>query len=153
MSVIKNHGTYSVHKNLFLIAFNYMASFGIGICLQDDGMGHMLDPEDVDSLFAIVQSAKAKWRDIGRELGFTLREMDTIVAKKGISNDQDYFQELLDLWLNWAPPEKPFPCTEDLLDALRHIGQHRLALKLEGKDDFIAKKQLIKRAPPPQSPS
>ena len=121
----------------------------VSLCVSDDGMVHLLDPEDVDSLFAIVQSAKAKWRDIGRELGFTLREMDAIGSKKGISSDQDYFQELLDLWLNWAPPEKPFPCTEDLLSALRHLGQHRLALKLAGNDNFIAKKQLIQRAPPP----
>ncbi|KAL5505499.1 hypothetical protein EMCRGX_G006944 [Ephydatia muelleri] len=110
-------------------------------------MGHMLDPEDVDSLFGIVKGAKAKWRDIGRELGFTLKEMDEIVQKKGISQDQDYFQELLDLWLNWAPPQRPFPCTEDLLDALRRIGQHRLALKLEGIEDFMGKKELIKRSP------
>ncbi|KAL5505493.1 hypothetical protein EMCRGX_G006936, partial [Ephydatia muelleri] len=91
------------------------------------GMGHMLDPEDVDSLFGIVKGAKAKWRDIGHELGFTLKEMDEIVQKKGISQDQDYFQELLDLWLNWAPPQRPFPCTEDLLDATQigsEAGKH-----------------------------
>ena len=46
-------------------------------------MGHLLDPEDVDALFEIVKSAKAKWRDIGHELGFTLNEMNNIVAKKG----------------------------------------------------------------------
>ena len=111
----------------------------------EEGMGHLLDPEDVDALFEVVKSAKAKWKDIGRKLGFTVKEMDNIVAKKGISQDQDYFQELLDLWLNWAPPEKSFPCTEDLLEALRHIGQHRLALKLEKCDDFMGKKELIKR--------
>ena len=111
----------------------------------DEGMGHLLDPEDVDALFEIVKGAKAKWRDIGRELGFTVKEIDNIVAKKGISQDQDYFQELLDLWLNWAPPEKSFPCTEDLLEALRHIGQHRLALKLEKCDDLMGK-ELIKRS-------
>ena len=100
----------------------------------------MLGPEDVDSLFEVVKGPKSKWRDIGRELGFTLKEMDNIAQKKGISQDQDYFQELLDLWLNWAPPERPFPCTEDLLDALRHIGQHRLALKLENTELMIMKK-------------
>ena len=108
-------------------------------------MGHVLDPEDVDPLFEVVKSAKSKWRDIGRELGFTLKEMDNIVQKKGISQDQDYFQELLDLWLNWAPPERPFPFTEDLLEALRRIGQHRLALKLADNEDFMGKKELTKR--------
>ena len=116
----------------------------------DEGMGHLLDPEDVDALFGIVKSAKAKWRDIGRELGFTLKEMDNIGAQKGISQDQDYFQELLDLWLNWAPPEKSFPCTEDLLEALRRIGQHRLAMKLAQCDDFM-RKELIKRSKCPSS--
>ena len=105
----------------------------------------MLNPEDVDSLFDIVKGAKAKWRDIGRELGFTLKEMDEIVQKKGISHDQDYFQELLDLWLNWAPPQRPFPCTEDLLDALRHIGQHRLALTLENTEIIMGMKTLVTR--------
>ena len=108
-------------------------------------MGHMLDPADVDSLFGIVKGAKAKWRDIGRELGLTLREIDEIGQKKGISEDQDYFQELLDRWLNWAPPQRPFACTEDLRDALRRIGQYRLALKLESIEDFMGRKQLIKR--------
>ena len=105
----------------------------------------MLDPEDVDSLFGIVKGAKAKWRDIGHELGFTLKEMDEIVQKKGISQDQDYFQELLDLWLNWAPPQRPFPCTEDLLDALRRIQQHRLALKLENTESIMIMKKLVNR--------
>ena len=112
-------------------------------------MGHILDPEDVDSLFGIVKGAKAKWRDIGRELGFTLKEMDEIVQKKGISQDKDYFQELLDLWLNWAPPQIPFPCTEDLLDALRHIGQHRLALKLESSEIIMGMKKLVTRGHQP----
>ena len=105
----------------------------------------MLDPEDLDSLFAIVQTAAAQWRDIGRELGFTMRELGAIVAKKGISNDQDYFNVLLDVWLNWGPPEKSFPYTENLLVTLSNIGQHRLAQILAGNDDFIARKPLIRR--------
>ena len=119
--------------------------FHVYILSVEAGMGHMLNPEDVDSLFGIVKGAKAKWRDIGRELGFTLKEMDEIVQKKGISQDQDYFQELLDLWLNWAPPQRPFPCTEDLLDALRRIGQHRLALTLENTDIIMGMKTLVTR--------
>ena len=66
---------------------------------------------------------------------------------RGISQDQVYFQELLDIWLNWAPPERPFPFTEDLLDALRRIGHHRLALKLEAIEGFMGKKELTKRGP------
>ncbi|KAL5505482.1 hypothetical protein EMCRGX_G006919 [Ephydatia muelleri] len=118
---------------------------GYQLGMIEAGMGHMLNPEDVDSLFGIVKGAKAKWRDIGRELGFTLKEMDEIVQKKGISQDQDYFQELLDLWLNWAPPQRPFPCTEDLLDALRRIGQHRLALTLENTEIIMGMKTLVTR--------
>ena len=119
--------------------------FHFYILSVEAGMGHLLDPEDVDSLFGIVKGAKAKWRDIGRELGFTLKEMGEIVQKKGISQDQDYFQELLDLWLNWAPPQRPFPCTEDLVDALRHIGQHRLARTLENTEIIMGMKKLVTR--------
>ena len=58
-------------------------------------MGHLLGSEDVDALFKIVKSAKAEWKDIGLTLGFTLKEINNIIAKKGASQDQDYFQELL----------------------------------------------------------
>ena len=104
-------------------------------------MGHLLDPEDVDKLYSFVESAKPKWRDIGRTLGFTLNDLDGIVAKKGISQDQDYLQEMLYLWLNWAPPYRSFPYTEDLVDALRHAELHRLALRLEQNDNFMKDKE------------
>ena len=116
--------------------------------LSAGAMGHLLDPEDVDKLFAFVESAKSKWRDIGRKLGFTMKDMEGIVTKKGVNQDQDCFQELLDLWLNWAPPCRSFPYTEDLVEALRHVQLHRLALRLEKNDDFMAKKEytVIERA-------
>ena len=108
-------------------------------------MGHLLNPGDLDSLFKFVKRVKVKWRDIGYKLGFKKDEMDNIVTTTGIHQNQDYFLELLDLWLNWAPPRKSFPCTEDLLEALRDIGQHRLASELEKCAEFVGNERLIKR--------
>lgn len=106
-----------------------------------DAMGHLLDPEDVDALFSFVSSAKGKWRDIGRLLGFTIKDMEDIITMKGVNQDQDIFQELLLRWLNWAPPQRSFPYTEDLVEALRSVQLHRLALNLERNANFMDDKR------------
>lgn len=101
---------------------------------------HVLNPEDVDSLFKILKSANTKWKGIGRELGFAYEERNNIVPK-GTSHDEDYFEELLSIWLKWAPPLKPFPCTENLIKALRETKELNLALTLESNDNFMGKKR------------
>eukprot|EP00731_Ephydatia_muelleri_P009636 Em0005g222a len=82
-------------------------------------------------------SAHLRWRDIGRNLGFTHSELSAIVPKGGLTGPQHYFEEMLDQWLKWAPPNKKYPCTEDLVAALRQVGEHNLALKLEQDEDFM----------------
>lgn len=104
-------------------------------------MGHLLDPDDIDALFSFVSNAKSKWKEIGRNLGFTMKDLSDIVTMKAVNQDQDCFQELLQRWLNWAPPCRSFPYTEDLVGALRHVELHRLALSLEKNPDFMGNKE------------
>lgn len=65
-------------------------------------MEHLLDPEDLDNLFALLRRASKHWKDIGRHLGFTISELDKITTKTGVSQIDHYFQELLDMWLDRA---------------------------------------------------
>ena len=105
-------------------------------------MEHLLEPEDLDKLFDLLRLASKHWRNIGRQLRFTLQELDRITTKTGLSQDEHYFQELLDLWLNRAPPLHQFPFAEDLARALREVKSHRLAFKLESSKDLMADKRL-----------
>lgn len=105
-------------------------------------MEHLLDPEDLDNLFALLRRASKHWKDIGRHLGFTISELDKITTKTGVSQIDHYFQELLDMWLDRAPPEQQFPFTEDLVRALREVKSHRMAYDLENSKDFMADKRL-----------
>ena len=60
----------------------------------------------------------------------------------------DFFEELLDQWLNWAPPQKSYAYTEDLVEALRNAKLEKLAHTLESGDRFMNEKnyQVIERA-------
>lgn len=47
----------------------------------------------------------SKWRDIGRSLGFTPRELDKIQASKILISNapNSWLQRMLSDWLEWAP--------------------------------------------------
>ena len=49
----------------------------------------------------------------------------------------DYFEELLEQWLNWAPPYRSYAYTEDLAGALRGAKLEKLAHTLESSDRFM----------------
>lgn len=80
---------------------------------------------------------------MGRTLGFKHTELSDIVPKPGLTTQNDYFVEMLSLYLKWAPPNKPQPSTEDIIAALRGVGEHSLALKLEqDTTNFMANTRL-----------
>ena len=91
----------------------------------------------MDKLVKAVEDAKEKWKDIGKELGFT-NDLDDIERAKGRDGDYMYycFQELLKRWLKRAPPLHFFPHVKQLADALRAEGEHRTAYELERSRDF-----------------
>ena len=80
---------------------------------------HILSVDDADALLAFVNSAAPQWRNIGTRLGFPQVDLDDIQTKPGLSEDGHFFQELLYRWLNWAPPDHEYPCTEDLAAAIQ----------------------------------
>lgn len=105
---------------------------------------HKLTEGDLDALGSFISSAHLRWRDIGRSLGFKHTELSGIVPKQGLTTQNDYFMEMLSCYLKWAPPGKQYPATEDIIKALRDVGEHNLALKLqEDVANFMANKRLI----------
>lgn len=109
---------------------------------QIAGGKHVLKPADASLLTSFLQSANLRWRDVGRHLGFTHSELSNIAPTGGLTSPQHYFEEMVERWLKWAPPAKSYPCTEDMVAALRQIGEHNLALHLEQHSDFMAKSRV-----------
>ena len=62
----------------------------------------------------------------------------------------DYLEEMLEQWLNWAPPLKSYTYTEDLVEALRAAKLEKLAHALENNERFMKKenyKQIERTTP------
>ena len=97
----------------------------------------MLKEEDLESLVAFISSARNQWRDVGRNLGFKHAELAAIVPKAGLTSQVDYFTEMLSCYMKWAPPNKPYPSTEDVIAALRNVGEHNLARRLEQDSEYF----------------
>ena len=105
-------------------------------------MKHVLSPEDEDDLFMYIKSASPCWKDIARELKMTHVQTKDIISTPGLTQQSDYFQEMLHRWLKWAPPVHPFPTTEDLADALRAVGKEGVAYTLVKSSQFNSDSRL-----------
>ena len=90
-----------------------------------------LGPDHLSEFFETVRGAKEKWSDIGTSMGFSHEELRGITHTIGLTDDTDYFQELLKRWLNRAPPQYSFPRVEELASALREVRMDRTAYDLE----------------------
>ena len=99
--------------------------------------GHLLDPEDGLDLLATIKSAASQWREIGCHLGFKDKELNNMIPKN--NTPVDYLEEMLEQWLNWAPPLRSFAYTEDLVEALRAAKLEKLAHTLEIDERFMKK--------------
>ena len=82
-----------------------------------------------------MRSAAPQWRDIGRHLGFKLTELNDMIPKN--NTPVDYLEEMLEQWLNWAPPYRSYAYTEDLAEALREAKLEKLAHTLENDERFM----------------
>ena len=87
----------------------------------------VLCADDHTEIWKTTKSACIQWRGIGRELGFTIDELDSIVREPGRHGDVDYYEAILRRWLDWAPPNHPNPSLRCLISALRAVGKERLA--------------------------
>ena len=106
-------------------------------------MKHVLCPEDGDDLYTFIKSATPYWKDIARALKMTHVQTKDIISTSGLTQQSDYFQEMLHRWLKWAPPVHPLPTTEDLADALRAVGAEGVAYKLVKSSQFTSDSRLI----------
>lgn len=77
-----------------------------------------------------------EWMDLGRELGFKFAEIKNISATYLGSGNRVCLQELLDRWLNWAPPNHKLPAIDNIITAVRKLGHEKLAWKLAGDKNF-----------------
>ena len=98
-----------------------------------DGVTGTLNECEHGNIFQCTKSARDKWRAIGRELGFTSDELDSIVREPGRYGDEDYYEAMLRRWLDWAPPNHTHPSLQSLLSALRAAGKERQANDLATK--------------------
>ena len=92
-------------------------------------------------LTSIMEEAVPEWKKIGCTLGFLDCDLTLIEANPTLTlqGPTGYFEEMLNQWLKWAPPEHDWPSLEILEDALQNIGQTNLATKLRPK--FLQKKK------------
>ena len=102
-------------------------------CILLDDVTAILDEHDHTEIFQTTESASAEWRAIGRKLGFTVSEMDSIVREPGRNGDVDYYEAMLKRWLDWAPPSHTPPSLQSLQSALRAAGKERQANDLATK--------------------
>ena len=98
-----------------------------------DDITAILNEHDHTEIFQTTESASDKWRAIGRKLGFTVAELDSIVREPGRHGDEDYYEAMLKRWLDWAPPNHTPPSLQSLLSALRAAGKERQANDLAAK--------------------
>ena len=106
---------------------HYFYSYALMCCADKPTLG----PDHLSELFETVRGAKEKWRNIGTSLGFSYEELSEIPRTIGLTDDSEYFHELLRRWLNRAPPRYSFPQVEELASALRKAGRHQTVYDLE----------------------
>ena len=72
-------------------------------------------------------------------------ETRAIVTTSGLTDQKDYFQEMLGKWLAWAPPQHPIPTTEALAEAIGKTGNENMAFKLKKEASFVSQDKVITR--------
>ena len=102
--------------------------------------GVILAERDLFILTEILRPAVPQWQAIGGALGVLQHDLTIIQNKPTLipEGPPGYFREMLSQWLNWAPPNHPWPTIEALAFAIQRIGQEGLAVNL--KPMFLQKK-------------
>ena len=83
-------------------------------------------------IFRASKAASENWQAIGMELGFTDKELTSIVREPGRTGERDYYSAMLGRWLDWAPANHP-PSIQQLSAALREVGKEKQANDLDMK--------------------
>ena len=95
--------------------------------------GQVLTEIHLSFLLDKLKCAAAEWSMIGLKLGFKYSELKSIenTATLIVRGPVGYLCEMLVQWLKWSPPNHPLPTIEDLVQALRGVGEEILALNLQ----------------------
>ena len=81
---------------------------------------------NLDSLFAVVHPAAAKWQQLGEVLGIDEDLIDEIFTNN--ETDEECLKDILDVWL-----KKSSPAWKCVAVALQKIGEDQVAESLYGK--------------------
>ena len=96
-----------------------------------------LSPRDFDAIYDKLESHAARWRDIGRALGFTKGEMTNIECRPLLMQraPNSWLGEMLTQWLEWAPGDERrsvgFATKESLRAALLRVNLGQLAQQFQ----------------------
>ena len=93
----------------------------------------LCDSSNHTEILRVTKAASEDWRGIGMELGFTDKELTSMVHEPGRTRERDYYSAMLGRWLDWAPPNHPSPSIQQLSAALREVGKEKLANDLDMK--------------------
>lgn len=116
---------------------NFLALIDI-LCLHlhfqflgvDNGNPVILQSSDLSKVFEKTKSACKKWKAIGRWLGFKKDELSSMVHADGNTRREDFYETMLSLWLDWAPPYHSFPTVQQLSQALYEVNNKKQAFDL-----------------------
>ena len=89
--------------------------------------GQQLTVDDLRVVMKELNDVRAKWNNIGVQLGVSVGTLDAI--KKQYSDPSDCLRETLTTWLKSSLCNK----WADVVDALNVVGEARLAAELEHK--------------------
>ena len=97
-----------------------------------------LGDNDHTWIYEKLEVRAAKWRDIGRAIGFKQGEMDNIESSPMLltqSPPQSWLREMLSQWLEWAPGDRrgstSFATKESLRTALLNANLGQLAQQFQ----------------------
>ena len=100
----------------------------------------ILTAQDLYILTSIMKPAAPQWQAIGGALGLLPSDL-TIIQQSPLlilEGSTGYMRQMLSQWLNWAPPNHPWPTLEALETAIQSSGSESLAFQL--RSPFVQKK-------------
>ena len=94
-----------------------------------------IDPNDLEFVMNLLQPIAFCWKDLGVQLELKPEELKSIEATPLLipGGPTAFLQEMMQRYLNFAPPSHTYPTLGKLCDALRNpaVGEKRIAQDVE----------------------
>ena len=85
----------------------------------------------------LLHSIAHQWKSLGKKLGLPTKELEIIESMPLLipGGSTAFLREMLQRYLNFAPPSHTYPTLANLCDALRNpaIGEKQIAKEVEKK--------------------